>query len=60
MANLIAKIDSLLKGKKTYLGAAALAVAVFLLNTGKIDQHTYETVQGALIAWGFAALRASK
>lgn len=60
MSELLKKIETLTAGKKTYIGAAGLAVAVFLLNIGKIDQHTYDTVQGVLIAWGFAALRAAK
>ena len=54
------KIEELLAGKKTYLGAGLLALAVFALNIGWIDQHTYDTAQGALVAWGFAALRAAK
>ena len=60
MGELIRKVEGALAGRKTYLGAGILALAVFALNVGWIDQHTYDTVQGVMIAWGFAALRASK
>lgn len=59
MVELINKINGLLAGRKTYIGAAILAIAVFLVNIGKIDQHTYDTIQGAIIAWGFASVRAA-
>ena len=59
MGDILKKVEALLAGKKTYIGAAILAVAVFLVNIGKIDQHTYDTIQGAIIAWGFASVRAA-
>ena len=58
MSELLKKLESALEGKKTYLGAALLAFAVFALNMGWIDQHTFDSIQTILIAWGFAALRA--
>ena len=47
-----------LKGKKTYLVAAALALAVFALNVGWIDKGTHDNIIGLLTAAGLATLRA--
>ena len=60
MGELLKKVEGMLAGRKTYLGAALLALSVFALQAGWIDQPTYTKLQTLLIAWGFAALRASK
>lgn len=48
----------ILKGKKTYLIAAAWAIITFLYSMGWIDAHTYQLIQGFLFPAGIAALRA--
>ncbi len=47
-----------LKGKRTYLIAAAWCIVTFAYAIGMIDQHTFELVQGILLPGGLAALRA--
>lgn len=47
-----------LNGKKTYLVAAGLALAVFAFNVGWIDKATHDTIVGILTAAGLASLRA--
>lgn len=49
---------SFLAGKKTYLIAAAWALATFVYSIGYLDEHTYQIIQGALFPAGIAALRA--
>jgi len=50
---------SKLSGMKTYLSAAAMAIAVFLRAMGWLDQEQYEMLLGLLAALGLGALRAS-
>lgn len=47
-----------LDGKKTYLIAALLAIAVFAKQIGWIDENTFQALYGALTAGGLATLRA--
>ena len=53
------QIFKFLDGRKTYLGAAVLAFATFAVSVGWIDQGTYLKVQGIVIAWLGASLRAA-
>lgn len=48
----------ILKGRKTYLIAAAVAVVVFARMAGLIDEGVYQVVLGLLGAGGLATLRA--
>ncbi len=45
-------------GKKTYIVAAAVALAVFAHSLGWIDDNTFQVILGLLGAGGLAALRA--
>ena len=56
--NLLQELNKVLAGRKTYLVAAILALGVFAVNVGWIDQHTYDTLYGILVAAGLATLRA--
>ena len=56
---MFSQIESLLSGKKTYLGSALLAFAVFAYQSGLIDQHTFGSIQATLIAWLGASLRSA-
>jgi hypothetical protein len=47
-----------LEGKKTYITAAAAALASFALAMGWLSQAQYEVVLGLLGSLGLAALRA--
>ena len=47
-----------LAGKKTYLTAAALALASFALALGWLDREQYDLILGVLGSLGLAALRA--
>jgi hypothetical protein len=47
-----------LEGKKTYLTAAALALASFALAVGWLDREQYDVILGLLGSLGLAALRA--
>ena len=51
--------DKLLSGKKTYLGSALLALAVFLYQSNYIDAATFGKIQATLIAWIGASLRSA-
>ena len=46
------------EGKKTYIIAALIALAVFAKQLGWIDQQTLDALYGILGAGGLAALRA--
>lgn len=48
-----------LKGKKTYLVAAAVAVLSVLHTSGTIDTELYNTLVGILSGLGLATLRAA-
>ena len=52
------KIWGLFSGRKTYLVAALLALGVFAVNVGWVDQKTYDSLFGILVASGLATLRA--
>lgn len=52
------KIWGLFSGRKTYIIAAGLALAIFALNVGWIDKETHDTIVGLLTAGGLATLRA--
>ena len=60
MGDLLKKVEVFFEGKKSYIGAALLGLAVFALQSGWIDQATFQKIQAVLIAWGIAALRAAK
>jgi len=47
-----------LEGKKTYIAAAALALASFTLAMGWITREQYEIAMGLLGSLGLTALRA--
>lgn len=49
---------STLKGKKTYLVAAAMVIVAGLHALGYIDEATFRALQGILLGGGLAALRA--
>ena len=51
-------VAGVLKGRKTYLVAGLLALGVFAVNVGWINQGTYDTLFGLLVASGLASLRA--
>jgi hypothetical protein len=46
-----------LDGKKTYITAAALALASFALAMGWLDREQYEIIVGLFGSLGLAALR---
>lgn len=46
-----------LDGKKTYIAAAALALASFALAMGWLDKEQYQVIVGLLGSLGLAALR---
>lgn len=52
------KLMAFLKGKKSYLVAAAVAVATFAHHAGLIDTQTYQLIVGLLGAGAVATLRA--
>lgn len=52
------KILDMLKGKKTYIVAFILAVAVFLNQVGMIDQEAFDLIGKILMPVGLATLRA--
>ena len=56
--NLLSDISKVFSGRKTYLVAALLAIGVFAVNVGWIDQKTYDSLFGILVAAGLATLRA--
>ena len=47
----------LLKGRKTYLVSALMAIAVYAHINGWLDQHQTELIQQLLLPAGLAALR---
>lgn len=59
MVELINKINELLKGKKTYIGALLIAIVAFANAAGYIDNKTFETARTALIAWIAMSVRAA-
>lgn len=59
MSDLVTKINALLAGKKTYIGAAGLALATFAVTMNWIDQATFSKIQAVLIAWIGASIRAA-
>lgn len=48
-----------LDGKKTFIGAALLALAVFAYQSNFIDANTFGKIQATLIAWIGASLRSA-
>ena len=56
--NLLTELSKVFKGRRTYLVAALLALGVFAVNVGWIDQKTHDTLFGILAAAGLATLRA--
>ena len=56
--NLLTELSKVFKGRRTYLVAALLALGVFAVNVGWIDQKTNDTLFGILAAAGLATLRA--
>jgi len=48
-----------LEGRKSYIVAALMAVLVFLKQIGKLDEATYQMLQGLLIGGGIASLRSA-
>lgn len=56
--NLLSDISKAFSGRKTYLVAGAMAIAVFCLQMGWIDQKTYELIIGVLLPTSIATLRA--
>lgn len=56
--NLFGALSTALSGRKTYLVAGALAIAVFCLHMGWINQDTYNLINGILLPAGLATLRA--
>ena len=52
-------MDQFLKGKKTYLVAAALAFSIFAYNMGWIDKEMLDEFYVLLTGAGFAALRSA-
>ena len=56
---MFSKIEELLKGRKTYIGSALLALAVFAYQSGLIDDGTFGSIQATLIAWLGASLRSA-
>jgi hypothetical protein len=48
-----------IEGKRTYLGAALLAFAVFAYQINWIDANTFGKIQATLIAWIGATLRSA-
>ena len=59
MSALIKWVESQLVGRKTYVGSACLALAVFALQAGYIDDATFGKIQAVLIAWLGASLRSA-
>lgn len=47
----------MLKGKKTYLMAAVMALGVFARGMGWLDQEQFEVLMGLAGSMGLAALR---
>lgn len=47
-----------LKGKRSYLIAAAWGLATFAYANGWLDEHSYQIIQGVLFPAGIASLRA--
>jgi hypothetical protein len=47
-----------MEGKKTYIAAAALALASFALALGWLTREQFDIIQGVLASLGLAALRA--
>lgn len=48
----------MLSGKKSYLVAGLMGLAVFTKTMGWIDENTYQSILGLLSALGLGALRA--
>ena len=56
---MLSEIEKLLSGKKTFIGSALLAFAVFAYQVGWIDGNTFGKIQATLIAWIGASLRSA-
>ena len=56
--NLFTALNTALSGRKTYLVAGVLAIAMFCLQMGWITKETYDMIFGVLIPAGLATLRA--